>query len=97
MIFQQHKEHPGVKFPRGVDLFFFVRGTPRTHTHTKHTICRGPLALESTMLGPNIYEKTFKKQKKGGWETLRRSPPGEDIQEAEEGRLGNLAPFAAGG
>ena len=26
VIFQQHKEHPGVKFPRGVDLFFFVRG-----------------------------------------------------------------------
>ena len=39
----------------------------------------------------NIYEKAFKKQKKGGWGSLRHSPPGEDTpsdtpSDAKKGR-----------
>ena len=78
VIFQQHKEHPGVKFPRGVDLFFFVRGTPRTHTHTHKTY-------------------NLPRTSRAGIHDVGPKHLRENIQEAEEGRLGNLAPFAAGG
>ena len=118
VIFQQHKEHPGVKFPRGVDLFFFVRGTPRTHTHTQNI----QFAADLSRWNPRCWAqtstrkhsrsrrravgkpcavrrrgRTFKKQKKGGWGTLRRSPPGDDTSsdtpsEAKKGRAILVSP-----
>lgn len=67
----KEKKHPGPNYPRGVGIFFSVRGTHRTHTNA---LSRGPLALEPTMSGI----KTAKAQKTGYWGSLGHSARGDE-------------------
>ena len=70
------KTYPGEKIPRGVDLFFPIRGTHRTNTQTHSEPQTSRAGTDD--IGPKQRLRKNNQKAVGGRLGKRRAPPGDD-------------------